>query len=278
MDSVETTQPVGRLSRFDIRSLVNNLPGMAYRCRWNSAWSMEFVSHGAKALTGYAPDELIDAEHAWVQLIHPDDLTRVYEEIGMALEEELPFQLVYRVHTRTGTEKWVLEDGRGVSGPGDVPFYLEGFIADITTRKHAEESLAEANETITKLMREDPLTGLANRRALEDNLIRAMSFAKRWKQPLAMIMADLDHFKRVNDEFGHLTGDQVLISFAQLLKVSCRMEDLVTRFGGEVGIPLIVNTSSGIMNTDSGHREHSPERSDGLASQFIPSESRFSLF
>ena len=45
-----------------------------------------------------------------------------------------------------------------------------------------------------------------------------------------------------------------------------------------VGIPLIVNTSSGIMNTDSGHREHSPERSDGLASQFIPSESRFSLF
>ena len=46
----------------------------------------------------------------------------------------------------------------------------------------------------------------------------------------------------------------------------------------QVGIPLIVNTSSGIMNTDSGHREHSPERSDGLASQFIPSESRFSLF
>ena len=46
----------------------------------------------------------------------------------------------------------------------------------------------------------------------------------------------------------------------------------------KMGIPLIVNTSSGIMNTDSGHREHSPERSDGLASQFIPSESRFSLF
>ena len=45
-----------------------------------------------------------------------------------------------------------------------------------------------------------------------------------------------------------------------------------------MGIPLIVNTSSGIMNTDAGHREHSPERSDGLASQFIPSESRFSLF
>ncbi len=53
---------------------------------------------------------------------------------------------------------------------------------------------------------------------------------------------------------------------------------VIERFLCPVGIPLIVNTSSGIMNTDSGHREHSPERSDGLASQFIPSESRFSLF
>ena len=56
-----------------------------------------------------------------------------------------------------------------------------------------------------------------------------------------------------------------------------KYQELV-QFDPIVGIPLIVNTSSGIMNTDSGHREHSPERSDGLASQFIPSESRFSLF
>ena len=241
---MKTTQELKRHSRFDVRSLVNNLPGMAYRSRWNGTWGMEFVSHGSKALTGYAPDELIDAEDAWVQLIHPDDLVRVREEVRIALEKERPFQLVYRVHTRTGTEKWVLEDGRGVSPPGEVPFYLEGFIGDITARKHAEESLAEANEAINKLTREDPLTGLANRRALEDNLTRAMSFAKRWKQPLSMVMVDLDHFKRVNDEFGHLAGDQVLISFAQLLKMSCRLEDLATRFGGEEFLFVLPNTDA----------------------------------
>ena len=66
--------------------------------------------------------------------------------------------------------------------------------------------------------------------------------------------------------------------------IEVRVDDLIVFLDGSVqnlrqmGIPLIVNTSSGIMNTDSGHREHSPERSDGLASQFIPSESRFSLF
>ena len=179
MDSLETLQPAKKLNRFDIQSLVNNLPGMAYRCRWSGAWGMEFVSNGSKALTGYAPDELINAEHAWVKLLHPDDLKRVYEEIRTALDQERPFQLVYRIYTRTGAEKWVLEDGRGVSRPGDDPFYLEGFVADITARKHAEESLAEANATINQLMREDPLTGLANRRALEDNLTRAMSFARR---------------------------------------------------------------------------------------------------
>lgn len=244
MDSLETLQPAKKLNRFDIQSLVNNLPGMAYRCRWSGAWGMEFVSNGSKALTGYAPDELINAEHAWVKLLHPDDLKRVYEEIRTALDQERPFQLVYRIYTRTGAEKWVLEDGRGVSRPGDDPFYLEGFVADITARKHAEESLAEANATINQLMREDPLTGLANRRALEDNLTRAMSFARRWKQPLTMIMADLDHFKNVNDEFGHLTGDQVLVSFAQLLKVSCRMEDLVTRFGGEEFLLVLPATAA----------------------------------
>ena len=91
MDSLETLQPAKKLSRFDIQSLVNNLPGMAYRCRWSGAWGMEFVSNGSKALTGYAPDELINAEHAWVKLLHPDDLTRVYEEIRTALDQERPF-------------------------------------------------------------------------------------------------------------------------------------------------------------------------------------------
>ncbi len=74
-------------------------------------------------------------------------------------------------------------------------------------------------------------------------MVRAISFAQRWKHPLAMIMADIDYFKTVNDRYGHLTGDQVLVSFSRLLKISSRIEDIVARFGGEEFILLIPNTS-----------------------------------
>ena len=74
-------------------------------------------------------------------------------------------------------------------------------------------------------------------------------------------------------------GEAVLLKLKRGKRLRLKEgEDVGRALTDEVGIPLIVNTSSGIMNTDSGHREHSPERSDGLASQFIPSESRFSLF
>ena len=63
-----------------------------------------------------------------------------------------------------------------------------------------------------------------------------------------------------------------------LINIQAVLSSYAFEIALKLGIPLIVNTSSGIMNTDSGHREHSPERSDGLASQFIPSESRFPLF
>lgn len=100
-----------------------------------------------------------------------------------------------------------------------------------------------ANTIINKLIREDPLTGLANRRALEEHIVPAMSYARRSDQPLSVVMADLDRFKAVNDRHGHLTGDQVLVSFAQMLQVECRTEDLIARFGGEEFILLLPNTA-----------------------------------
>ena len=238
-----TTQRVRAMTDFDITSFVHELPGMAYRCQWNGTWSMEFVSLGCQTLTGYSCEQLIgETARPWNALIHPDDVAWVSEAIRSAIHGERPFQLVYRVHTRTGIERWVQEDGRGISMPGDDPFYLEGFVSDITARKHAEESLTDANATINRLIREDPLTGLANRRALEERIIPAMSYARRWEQPLSIIMADLDRFKNVNDKHGHLTGDQVLVSFAQRLQISCRIEDLLVRFGGEEFILLLPNT------------------------------------
>lgn len=79
----------------------------------------------------------------------------------------------------------------------------------------------------------DPLTGLFNRRYLDESFELECSRAQRSKQPLSVIMADIDHFKRFNDAFGHEAGDVVLTQFAELLKRSVRRGDIVCRFGGE---------------------------------------------
>ena len=90
-------------------------------------------------------------------------------------------------------------------------------------------------------MRTDPLTGLANRRYFLEVLDNIMSLARRHRTPLSLIMADLDHFKTINDTYGHAGGDQVLQDFGALLKKYSRREDLAARFGGEefiVALPL----------------------------------------
>jgi diguanylate cyclase (GGDEF)-like protein len=88
----------------------------------------------------------------------------------------------------------------------------------------------------------DPLSDLNNRRSFEQDIEVAVSSAKRYKQSLAMLVIDIDHFKKVNDEYGHATGDQVLRSVANVIKDSSRRCDSCYRFGGEEFVVLLKNT------------------------------------
>lgn len=110
------------------------------------------------------------------------------------------------------------------------------------SRKNRE--LAEANRKITELMRTDPLTGLANRRFLQERLAEVLALARRKHSALAVILADLDHFKTINDNYGHDAGDRVLQKFAALLKENCRTEDLAVRFGGEEFLLLLPQSTA----------------------------------
>jgi diguanylate cyclase (GGDEF)-like protein len=104
--------------------------------------------------------------------------------------------------------------------------------------------LKEANETIARLARTDVLTGLANRRTLDEALQREIARAGREKRPLSMILSDLDHFKGINDQYGHLTGDQVLASAASVLENNSRPYDMAARYGGEEFVLLLPATST----------------------------------
>lgn len=102
--------------------------------------------------------------------------------------------------------------------------------------------LNDANATIAQLACTDELTRLANRRSFNDRLVKEVSGAKRHGYPLALVVADLDRFKSVNDSFGHAAGDRVLEAFARLLSESVRLEDLAARWGGEEFAVLLPHT------------------------------------
>ena len=89
----------------------------------------------------------------------------------------------------------------------------------------------------------DPLLGIYNRRYLDQRLSEEISRAQRYKFPLSILMLDIDHFKRVNDRFGHLTGDKVLISIGKLLQEKTRQSDIVARYGGEEIVLMLPNTN-----------------------------------
>jgi len=92
---------------------------------------------------------------------------------------------------------------------------------------------SQYHETIYRMTIVDGLTGIYNKRYLVEQLDRELSRAARHGRPLTLVICDIDHFKSVNDEFGHLAGDQVLKEVAQLLKSRIRPDDVIARYGGE---------------------------------------------
>jgi hypothetical protein len=128
---------------------------------------------------------------------------------------------------------------------------------DIAERERVERSLKNANELmkiqvaeIRKLQSElreqalhDPLTGLYNRRHLSETIEREIAIAEREQKHLSVIVMDLDHFKNINDTFGHQIGDQYLIAFAALLRNRIRKSDIACRYGGEEFLLVLPGTS-----------------------------------
>ncbi len=135
-----------------LATLIRNFPGMIYRCRNDKDWTTDFVSDGVFALTGYSPSDLRTGEVHFGQIIHPDDRELVWNTIQTALREKRPYTLTYRIHTASGPEKWVWEQGQGTYSPSGELVYLEGFVADITDRKRAEMALQQSEQRLRDLI------------------------------------------------------------------------------------------------------------------------------
>jgi len=103
--------------------------------------------------------------------------------------------------------------------------------------------MQEQREQLSLLTRKDPLTGVGNRRALEEKLDEYTNSQKRTKLTASLIMLDIDHFKNINDVYGHIVGDQVLIKLTELINNRIRISDNLYRFGGEEFVIIALGTS-----------------------------------
>lgn len=125
------------------------------------------------------------------------------------------------------------------------PIYIFGFLFVIVTNLgFLQLCKMRAEAEVRQQAMTDGLTGLANRRALNDTMAHALAMAQRSHQPYAVLMADVDHFKRINDQLGHRAGDEALAAFAQRLRAALRAQDLPFRYGGEEFCVVLPDTDA----------------------------------
>lgn len=115
----------------------------------------------------------------------------------------------------------------------------------LLSRKTAREGLVAENERLARLADQDPLTGAYNRRSLEQRLREEAARSSRFSAPLSVCMLDLDHFKRVNDTYGHPVGDKVLVELVRRIGGCLRTADAIARYGGEEFLLVLPHTNLG---------------------------------
>lgn len=136
-----------------LTSLLNNLPGMAFRCQNTSNWDMIYVSQGCLKLTGYTPEEIILSKNPpFGNLIHAEDKDYVWKRVQKAIHDQLPYEVEYRITTKDNQEKWVWEKGESLVLPDDQTIIIEGFINDVTNFKELEQKLKENDRLKTAFL------------------------------------------------------------------------------------------------------------------------------
>jgi diguanylate cyclase (GGDEF)-like protein/PAS domain S-box-containing protein len=179
------------------------------------------INNAGCALTGRSREELVGTPAA--NTVHPDDIDAAIEatiaQLGGATEKA-----EFRILRPDGTMAWVLSKASLIDPGGDGDPYVVTSQTDITARRELEERL-------THEATRDPLTNLFNRGAFLTQL--ELALARRSDKPIAVLFADLDYFKDVNDSLGHDAGDTVLAVVAKRLEQTTRNGDIIARFGGD---------------------------------------------
>ncbi|MFA7126265.1 MAG: HD domain-containing phosphohydrolase [Bacilli bacterium] len=213
---------------------LSNLPGMAYRCRFDQQWTMLFVSEGVTDLLGYQSEELLyNRDVAFHDLIDPEFCDIIGKKFNKLLRNRQKFREEYRIRTKDGTLKWVLEMGQGVYDDTAEVIVIEGIIIDITEQKIRQEEAEYLNTY-------DRLTGLYNRIYFEQ-LMETYDQVEYF--PLTYMTGDINGLKLINDAYGHEFGDQYIQKMVEIIRKQVGHEGIIGRMGGDDFAILLPNTS-----------------------------------
>lgn len=151
--ALRKSEAAAKESERRLNTLLNHLPGMAYRCLNDQEWTMQLVSKGAETLTGYSPDELVDSRViSYSSLIHAEDLPRVAQEVESAVQRRQPYRLTFRIRHRDGSERWVWEQGQAIFADSGEVLCFEGFITDVTDQQESQrvqQAVVKVASTVT---------------------------------------------------------------------------------------------------------------------------------
>lgn len=221
-----------------VTHLTDEVPGLVfqYRCQADGAAFFTYASAGIRDIYELEPEQVAESDAAIHALVHPDDLPAYLASLETAAAAMIPWELEYRVLLPRQGLRW----RQGVARPrslADGSTLWHGFITDVTERKRIEAELQEFATT-------DFLTQLPNRRHFMSQIEGELARIQRGggSGAAAVLMCDLDHFKAINDQWGHAVGDLALKHFAATLRGQLRKSDLAGRVGGEEFAVLLPDT------------------------------------
>jgi len=228
------------MQKIGYQKYIENFHGMAFQRMTKPVIKSVFTAGAYEEITGYSADQAKDFL-SWLEIVHPEDQERVrqgsvelYDHRGTKMEME------YRIIKKDGEIRWVHSYDNHFLSEDEKMQMVQGLIVDVTDFKNQEFELQEANKKIQKqnekleeMSMTDHLTGLSNRRAMQQVLEYLIDDYKRTKESFCILMIDLDDFKKINDRFGHDAGDAVLCGISRIFSEVLRKIDFKCRWGGE---------------------------------------------
>jgi diguanylate cyclase (GGDEF)-like protein/PAS domain S-box-containing protein len=195
-----------------------------------------YVSPAAERMLGWFPEEMIG--HYIMEFLHEEDRRDSARRLAELRSGAGILTFEHRMRRKDGSYIWAESAVRSIfDRKGEQVVEYQATIRDISERKPLQEQLE-------RLAREDPLTGLANRRQFADVMTAEVARVQRYGGESCLLLIDIDHFKRVNDSYGHLVGDRVLRHVADLMRMRMRASDTLARMGGDEFAAILPDTGA----------------------------------